>query len=341
MSTTFAIFSTVGWQVLPNLITNVAITFWFRLFGGHVPPTPGTPRYAQVYRRTFVGVVGLFLLYNIYNAYCKITQTPNFYDVFSLPHNCTVQELKSRKRKLSILYHPDKVGEAGADQFLELQLAYETLIDLTRRPNYHRFGPIVTDSSFLKPTEHSTAFDYFNAGLVHIGMYYGFWLGAQILLGFMVKTDFGRWWKFLTIVAAAVLELLLITGSSPLPTFPLAKSLLVFEQVALMRTMVMTMFNGLIQLAPKLAPMNRRPPDLETKLSAVLQLSAIVEAEALVMQGTEFQPFAEDPAATKEVERKMADWMVQQRIRNDPEMKEALNEARKRRTERAEKPAAA
>jgi len=79
------------------------------------------------------------------------------------------------------------------------------------------------------------------------------------------------------------------------------------------------------------------PEELEMKLGAVLQASASMERETMVMQATEFLPFAEDPAVAKEVERKMADWMVQQQIRNDPEIREALNEARKRRLASAPK----
>jgi len=310
----------------------VAASFWLRLVDGHTPPA-NTPRYAQVYRRAFVGVICLTLLYNVGMKYHSIARTPNFYDVLSVPYNCTTRELKVRMGKLSLLYHPDKGGDADVDRFVRLRFAYDVLADPVNRHHYDRLGPSVTEPSYLTELQRNKEGSIVEAWFSRTTTYYKMWLLMLVGMSFVLGWGVTGWWGTLLTISTGVFEVLQITGSSPLRTFPLVGPLLVFEQVELMRTALETVLGALIQLGLKV-PAGHAPctaAELETKLDAVLQLSTIVEGEALVMQATEFQPFAGDSAAPKELERKMADWLVQRHIRNTPAMRNALADARKRR----------
>lgn len=58
----------------------------------------------------------------------------NLYDILQINKNATAEEIKKSFRKLALLYHPDKGGNAA--KFQEIRTAYEILIDTTKRYNY-------------------------------------------------------------------------------------------------------------------------------------------------------------------------------------------------------------
>ena len=59
----------------------------------------------------------------------------DYYLIFGLTPEATVEEIRSAYRRLAIELHPDLSG-FGSDQFLELQEAYFVLSDSMRRAVY-------------------------------------------------------------------------------------------------------------------------------------------------------------------------------------------------------------
>jgi len=112
-------------------------------------------------------------------------------------------------------------------------------MDPTQRLAYDRFGAVITENRFIKPSKHMPAFDYVYAGITQMVPYYVVTLTGLVVVSFTRKFEFGRWWRFMMVIATAVFELLLVTGSSPFPTLPMAKALLPFEQAELTRKVVL------------------------------------------------------------------------------------------------------
>lgn len=59
----------------------------------------------------------------------------SYYDILGIPHTAGHSEIKAAFRRLAKLYHPDK-NPHGKEHFEKIMLAYEVLIDNSRRRQY-------------------------------------------------------------------------------------------------------------------------------------------------------------------------------------------------------------
>jgi hypothetical protein len=282
----------------------------------------------------FVAVVSLYLLYTIYESYFFLTKTPNFYELLSVPHTVTPRELKARFRRLTVLYHPDKAGVEGAQYFMTLKKAHDTLSDPTRRFAYERFGP-----DALEWTHCTTMYDYIRVGTQPLFLHYGSTFTVLMILNMLGKFEMGRWWRYYALVSLIVFEFTLMSRPYPvLPEIPFAKPLLAFEIATLARKIVLTAFIAFQQIGPLLLQEKSEGSAmkvLEERLGRLMALASFVETEAALVQHTEIVPFEQDPQALKQVERGIGDWLVELQVRNDPELKDALGNALQRRRQGA------
>ncbi len=60
----------------------------------------------------------------------------NHYDILGIEKNSTSLEIKSKNRELALKLHPDKNTVNITEQFKLINLAYEILIDNTKRADY-------------------------------------------------------------------------------------------------------------------------------------------------------------------------------------------------------------
>jgi hypothetical protein len=106
------------------------------------------------------------------------------------------------------------------------------------------------------------------------------------------------------------------------------KALLPFEQLILARKIVLTSFIAFSQLGPVIMPPKSAAsgPDLNETLERLHYISTVAEMESKKLLVQEVLPFADDAAAMKGLERRMGEWMVQQRVRNDPEVMNAMGQ---------------
>ncbi|KAF8254074.1 chaperone J-domain-containing protein [Wilcoxina mikolae CBS 423.85] len=325
-----AILSFIGWSFLPNLITTWTLKIFYRLMtraGDPLPPA-NSPRYLRAHKRVFITVVSLYLLYTIYESYHTLTQSPTFYDLLSLPPSVSPATLKSRFRRLTVLFHPDKAGVDSADHFVHLKLAYDTLSDPTKRFAYDRFGPEILEWKHC-----SSVYDYVLRGAQGLIPYYAA-TGLLLVLSVLGKFELGRWWRFLVLTGLMVGEATLVSRPyQVMPDIPFVKPLLAFEQAVLMRKVCVTCFIAFNQLGPFLVGGERKKMGeggLEGKLEQLMVMAGVVEVEAAKAQHVEFIPFAEGDGK-QEVERKMRDWLVELTVRNDPEVRDAMGNAKSRR----------
>jgi DnaJ-class molecular chaperone len=59
----------------------------------------------------------------------------NFYEILELSPDCSLDDIKNSYRQLCKIYHPDRNPD-NSDKFIEIQKAYETLIDEDLRREY-------------------------------------------------------------------------------------------------------------------------------------------------------------------------------------------------------------
>jgi hypothetical protein len=138
-STVSALGRLAGWSYLPDFITRLVLQTLHQLSASVLrrpPPPPRTPAYARHYRYTFAVVVLGYLAYNLIEA---ATRTPpNFYEILGARPDASDAALKTAFRAFARIHHPDKVGPAGQEAFIEVRDAYEALKDPVTRFAYDR-----------------------------------------------------------------------------------------------------------------------------------------------------------------------------------------------------------
>ncbi|KAK0635359.1 hypothetical protein B0T17DRAFT_39094 [Bombardia bombarda] len=372
------ILSLLGWSFLPNLVTGWVQSIYYSITirAGDPKPQPGTPRFAEHRRRIHILVVAIYLLYTIYEADYDLQRDGSFYADLGVPLDATEREIKSRFRRLAAQYHPDKASTTATSSqadinayFVHLKTASDTLLDPARRFAYERFGPDV-----LAWQHCATVSDYVFRGARVLVPYYG---GAAALLyglGLLGYLDWGRYERWLVLSVMFVFELHTITRPAHPPLFAnLVNPLLTrfggggggggrhppylpFQAISLARKLSVTVYIAFSQIGPLLAAdtsggqinvAGRKGGGARSEEAALgqglerLEMAARgLDADAARLLEMEMAPFAGgDEATTGAVKGKVREWLVQNTIRADPEVRNALGTSLKQR--RVDAPAGA
>lgn len=296
-----------------------------------------------------------YLLYTIYEADHDLQRQGDFYQDLSVPYSATDREIKSRFRRMAAIHHPDKVGNNGAgdNYFVHLKMAQDTLLNPAKRFAYERFGPEVVDWQRC-----SSIRDYLTNGIQALLPYY---VGTAILmyvLGFLGYMDWGKYWRWITLLILCVFEL--HTVSRPtfpyivdkylnpfLTTFTKHPPYLPFQLISMARKICITMHIAFSQIGPMLSPpepsavpTNSTPEaHLQEQLNRLDGATQALDTEVGRLMGMEMSPFVGDAQAVSGVKNKVKEWLVQNTIRNDPEVRDAMGTLFKKR--RADAPAGA
>ncbi|PHH90776.1 hypothetical protein CDD83_2667 [Cordyceps sp. RAO-2017] len=348
------VLSLAGWYILPGLATSwiQSIYYGITIRAGDPKPAPNSARYLAHRRAINIAVVALYLAYTIYEADYELRAKPSFYEDLGLPVSASERDVKSRFRRLAALHHPDKAGSAAdaedsAAHFMHLKLASDTLQDAARRFAYERFGPDVVE--WQKAV---TVRDFVSRGVLNgILPYYSVAAATVYLLGLFGLMNFGRFNRWLVLASLFVFELHTVTR----PAFPAVVRLanavaarttarapyLPFEAIRLARKLAITIYIGISQIGPLLAQQApgqhraARADDDRALQQGLDRLETIVgqlDTETGRTVAMEMAPFKGDPAAVKNLQGKMREWLVQNTIRADPLVRDALGASfRKRR----------
>lgn len=367
--------SLAGWTFLPNvsscpsnrrqrcncpdayyqLVTGWVQSFWysFTIRAGDPKPQPGSPTYILHRRRIHIMVVSAYLLYTIYEADWDIRRASDFYQDLGLPHTASDKDIKSKFRRLAAIHHPDKLSAPSPNSnnyFVHLKLAQETLLNPAKRFAYERFGPEVIGWQRCASIR-----DYLLRGLQSTLPYYGAAAIFMYFLGLLGYLEWGKYWRWLTLVILCVFELHTISR----PYFPPVAAnfinpiittvanhppYLPFQVILLARKLSITMYIAFSQIGPLLQP---RPgvgsaPNPELALRQELdRLQATAKAtdiETTRLVEMEMGPFR-DEQTVGILKGKVKEWLVKNTIRNDPEVRDAIGKTFKRR--RVDAPAGA
>ncbi|CAG8982306.1 hypothetical protein HYALB_00005306 [Hymenoscyphus albidus] len=349
--------SLAGWTFLPNLVTGWVQSLYYGITvrAGDPKPQPNTPKYMLHRRRIHILVVSAYLLYTIYEADYDIRRASNYYADLGVPLTATDRDIKSRFRRLAATYHPDKVGSNGGintqEYFVHLRLAQETLVNPVKRFAYERFGP-----SMHEWQRCASIYDYILKGVQDILPYYGVAGVFMYILGWLGYLQWGQFWRWLTLVGLCVFELHTISRPyfpsiatniiNPfITTFTNHPPYLPFQLISLAQKMCITLYIAFSQIGPLLetpqaASATGTP---EAALNATLQRleesTRAADLEVNRLMGMEMTPFAGQSGALKDMKGKVKDWLVQNTIRNDPEVRDSLGNLLKKR--RVDAPAGA
>ncbi|KAK5121252.1 hypothetical protein LTR85_005418 [Meristemomyces frigidus] len=339
--------SLAGWYFLPNLVTGYLQTTLYAIFmrAGDPKPAPGTARFVRDRKRVFIFVILAYLCYTIYEADYHLRREGDFYSALGVPHNVDERALQSRFRRLTVQYHPDKAS--GPDKaaieaiYVQLKVARDTLIDPAKRFAYDRFGPDI-----LQWRQCKTLKDFVFAGVQRTTVYYFGSGSVLILLGVLGYLQQGKYWRYLVMATLFAVEV----HTMMRPNFPSALTKVVnpllvatklrtpylpFQMLALLRKLAITFFIALSQLGPVL----QGPQAVQQvgdgvsaqQLDRVDALAKATDQEINRLTGLELMPFAGDQASTRDLRMSLKDWLVQNTIRNDAEVKGAIGRVLDRR----------
>ncbi|KAK4217158.1 chaperone protein DnaJ [Rhypophila decipiens] len=364
--------SLLGWSFLPNLVTGWVQTLYYGITirAGDPKPRPGTPRFAEHHRRIRILVVAIYLLYTIYEAHYELQLSGSYYADLNVPLDASEREIKSRFRRLAALYHPDKASTSSPesssqdinDYFVRLKLASETLLDPVKRFAYERFGPDI--HSWQRCV---TIRDYVYRGAGLLVPYYGMAAAVMYGLGLLGYLDWGKYERWLVMVIMLVFEAHTVMRPGH-PVFfdrvvnpvlgllgngHLQQPYLPFQAIALARKLSVTVAIGVSQIGPMLAADtssgqivvggNKRGGDEATLLREGLerleQTARSLDGDTSRLLEVEMAPFAGDEDMLVSMKGKIKEWLVQNTIRADPMVRDALGRSLQKR--RVDAPAGA
>ena len=96
--------------------------------------------------------------------------------------------------------------------------------------------------------------------------------------------------------------------------------------------MAFSQLSGLWPSKPELEQQTGTPSSHETQqLLRLEQVAKGADAEATRLVGLDMAPFVGDEAGTKELRGRVRDWLVNNTIRADPEVRDAMGRALKKR----------
>ncbi|KIW54682.1 hypothetical protein PV05_07028 [Exophiala xenobiotica] len=344
-------FSLVGWTFLPAYATAFLQSLYYRLTirAGQRHPQPGEPLFAYHNRRIRVFVLSLYLVYTLTQAVYDIKLAGDFYTLLGVNPWSTEREIKSRFRKLAARYHPDKLHEngqafPGADVvFVKFKLAHDTILDPAKRFGYDRFGPGIVQ---VHQPGLKTIRDYVYAGLRSKVPEYLSSAAMLIILNYIWLPRWGQFWRYFAVACMALLELYFLTHTWDPPTLVtlwvstaykltpqlLPPHLLPFQILGLARRMSMSLNIFISQLAP---PMARNPAlkdlQMQQQVAHLAQTASRLDTESAELLQLGLSPFRGDAEKSEMLRTGMKESLLSSALRNNPEVREAVQRVLDRR----------
>ncbi|KAI9228433.1 MAG: hypothetical protein DHS80DRAFT_15573 [Piptocephalis tieghemiana] len=319
--------SLVGWSVLPGVITSalhyVYQTVMYPL-DSTAKPKAGSPAYNKQRNKIYTFVVLSYLAYTLMETYTGLA--PSYYSIFDqTPETYDARGLKSRYKRLSLLYHPDKV-EGAEEMFHQVRVAYETLNDPVKRYAYDRFG-----MEAIQSCDHCiTRRDHMYGVL---GSTIGFYVGTLMILGLLTllhKAMFCQFGRYIALLALAVSEGTLIIQSEG--TFSHILRILfpgttIHDQVQILHQIYITLFIAVSQVGPIWWPSQER--SIRATCVQTLQGAEAISKQSLRALRDGLEVFGNDESR-EVVRQRMIKLATEIRLLDDPAHAQAYASARSR-----------
>ncbi|KAI8933812.1 hypothetical protein NX059_009515 [Plenodomus lindquistii] len=343
------------WQFLIPLASGWTQAILYSIFirAGDPRPQPGSVRFAKDRRAILMAIYTTYFAFTIYEVDWNLQRASNAYSVLGLPIDADESAINRRFRRLTMQYHPDKIGpdvDAGQanDFYVHLLASRDVILDPVRRFVYDRFGPALVAQ--CPPTTCITVKDYLFRGLAETLAVYGALFGMLVgvnALGFMRE---GAYWRYLGLLAVATFEARTVMRSDHplflsqyLNPFLVATKIrppyLPFQAV----TIVKKASISLVQFLTLLLPLYRADPTrlpsaaedtAETRHKQLDRLGAfLTEAnkDATRLLDMESIPYRDNEKAKSELREALKKYMVNNVVHQEKEVRNAMGQTMARR----------
>lgn len=318
---------------------------------GDPKPQPGSLRFVQHRRNILIAIYAAYFAFTIYEVDFNLQRSINAYNVLGVPIDVDESALNSRFRRLTLRYHPDKVGpkvdrELANDYYVYLKHARDIIVDPAKRFAYDRFGPDI----FAQCQTCLTVKEYTDSGLLTAGTTYGalfiILIGANAL-GFLKD---GAYWRYLGLLAVATFEVrtalrpdhpaFLTRYLNPFITSTNARpAYLPFQVIAILKKASISLAQFLSLLMPLYRADPQRPTTSEgdtedARHKQLDRLSALVEdsnKDATRLLELESIPYRENENAKSELRDAMKKYMVQNVVHQEKDVRNAIGQSMARR----------
>lgn len=152
-------------------------------------------------------IYAAYFVFTIYEVDFELQRAGNAYVDLGVPLNVDDSGLASRFRKLTVRFHPDKVGpnvdrDLANDYYVHLKHARDVILDPAKRFAYDRFGPDI-----LRQCSHClTVGDYTSHDLLVMLYSYGALLAVLFGANALGYLKDGAYWRYLALLAVATYE---------------------------------------------------------------------------------------------------------------------------------------
>ncbi|KAF1955289.1 hypothetical protein CC80DRAFT_594466 [Byssothecium circinans] len=342
------------WQFLIPLAAGWIQSILYSIFirAGDPKPTPGTLRFVRHRRQILICIYAAYFAFTIYEVDFNLQKSSNAYNDLGLPIDVDENALQKRFRKLTIMYHPDKVkgGERERERasafYVHLKDMRDIVLDPAKRFAYDRFGPDI----FRQCTKCVTVKEYVDNSLLTAVGTYGVLLVMMVgsnALGFWKD---GAYWRYVAILAVAVLDMrtamrpdhpsFLTKWLNPLVTsWNLRPAYLPFQVtiIAKKASISAAQFLGL------LIPLYRDDPQKPAKAAddseqerhkQIDRLEEMINhsnADATRLLELESTPFKENEQAKSELREALKKYMVQNVVHQEKDVRNAIGQSIARR----------
>jgi curved DNA-binding protein CbpA len=306
---------------------------------------PGSPRFVKHRRQILIVTYLAYFAFTIYEVDFNLQKSSNVYNDLGVPIDVTENALNSRFRRLTLKYHPDKVAQKdqarATDFYRHLSHAREIILDPAKRWAYDRFGPdgLRACAKCVTIKEYTD-----NALIVAMGTYgalFLFLIGTNAL-GFLRD---GAYWRYLAILAIAVYDVrtamrpdspsFITKWLNPLVTgLNLRPAYLPFQVTSIVKKASISAAQFLGLLIPLYRDDPQRPAKAtddsdESRHKQLDRLEAVVQAgnqDVTRILELESTIFKENERAKGELRSAMTNYMVQNVIHQEPEVRNAIGQ---------------
>lgn len=303
-------------------------------------------------RNILIAIYAAYFAFTIYEVDFNLQRSSNVYYELGVPINVDESGLNSRFRKLTVKYHPDKVGpdidrNAANNYYVHLKHARDTILDPAKRFAYDRFGPDI----FAQCQTCLTIKEYTDSGLITAATSYGalfiILVGANAL-GFLKD---GSYWRYFGLLAVATFEMrtalrsdhpaILSKYLNPWVTSTnLRPAYLPFQIIAILKkaSISLAQFLGLLMPLYRIDTQGPSATDEDTddaRHKQIDKLSALVAEsnnDASRLLDLESIPYRDNEKAKSELREALKKYMVQNVVHQEREVRNAMGQvmARKR-----------
>lgn len=318
---------------------------------GDPKPQPGSMRFIKHRRYILMAIYFAYFAFTIYEVDFNLQRSSNAYNELGVPIDVDESGINSRFRRLTIRFHPDKIG-AGVDReqanayFVHLKTMRDIVLDPAKRFAYDRFGPEI----FGQCTSCLTFKDYVDRALLSAATSYGALLVILIganALGFLKD---GTYWRYFGILAVAVFEIraatrpdhpqiltqyvnLLVTSANLRPAYLPFQLTAIIKKASISAAQFLALLMPLYRLDPSqpTAPTDDTEDARHKQLDRLSAFVAESNKDASRLLELESIPYSENERAKSELKEALKKYMVQNVVHSEREVRNAMGEVMARR----------